>query len=73
MAVDAAAVIFSTVPFHISGHGTSHKWPSSSPLLFAPGKGCGGWRQESAAVADPSHAPHGRIEKHSSQTAILMN
>lgn len=46
MAVDAAAVIFSTAPFPISGHGTSHKWPSSSPLLFAPGKGCGGLRQE---------------------------
>ncbi len=45
MAVDAAAVIFSTAPFPISGHGTSHKWPSSSPLLFAPGKSCGGLRQ----------------------------
>lgn len=73
MAVDAAAVIFSTAPFPISGHATSHKWPSSSPLLFAPGKGRGGLRQERASVAGPSHAVHGGIEKHSSQTAILMN
>ncbi len=60
MAVDVAAVIFSTAPFPISGHGTSHKWPSSSPFIICS-------REELRGVetveAGPSLAPHGRIKK----------